>query len=146
MREKVDKDKKLTFDENKSLRTYLVTINDNIVSLNNYYESIFKVNAKNGKLIGFWTALKAIFSNVWAAVTTIVIIGVAAVLGLVGGPWGVVAGVVIGAIAAYTFTCDWFLNGTGPIECDDCANFSGSAQHCDNCKTLYPTYTFTCDL
>jgi hypothetical protein len=144
----VENDKELNADEKKSLNTFIEAVNVNIDGIDKYFNEIFRFKTSGGRVAGFWDSFVAVFTNIVSAVITVVLVAVGVVVGFVlGGPWGAVAGFVIGASAGYSFSCDYVLTSYGPVQCDDCANFFGNANTCNQCKIRWPTFTgWTCDL
>lgn len=144
MQKTIDSDKELNDKERKALGIYVETVQTNIVNVDRFFSEMFKLSIVGGRVASFWSAIASIFSTIISAVITVIVASVGALIGFIsGGPWGAVAGFVIGAGLGYAISCENILTAAGPESCDDCANFLGSG--CDNCKSTYPWYTnFSC--
>lgn len=145
MDSQVSADKTLTDDDRKMLAAYTAVVKTNIDEFDTFFAKLFKLDTRSGRVLGLWSAIKAIFSSVGAAITTIVCVALGTLIGAYyGGMWGAIAGFTIGAALGYGISCENYLTALGPVQCDDCATFLGSG--CDLCQTAYPFYvTWSCN-
>ncbi len=157
LKQKISKDKSLSFDEKIRISKFAATMNDNLKSISNHNNEKFGLINKNGKKFGFWSALKNIFQSVVGVVVVVIVVALFVMIPIVAFlalPEIIAAGLVglaAGAHFAYTINCDIFtgsLMTESPESCEECANyFSSSAPglHCATCVNNFPGYSFSCN-